>query len=149
MKRVPNNVITPRTINIYPTLSSPTALTKYGVPIAIPKFTTQFITTAIPSDLSCIISAIYNHVIGPDEISKNRTNNNNMTIGKIVFFMIRNIPNNAKSKDYEPEPTIISIFLPAFDNRIKPTRVLKKFTSPIRKVTIVGARETPLNKVEP
>ena len=92
---------------------------------------------------------MYSHVIGPDEISKNRTNSNSITIGKNLFPIIRNTPNNPNNKAYEPDPTIINIFLPAFDNKIKPTSVLKKFTSPIRKVTIVGSRDTPLNNVDP
>jgi hypothetical protein len=95
MKRVPRKVIAPKKINIYPTLSSPTASIKYGVPIAITKFTIQFITTAIPSDLSCIISAIYNQVIGPDDISKNSTNSNNNIIG-VIPPLPSNKPNNTK-----------------------------------------------------
>ena len=133
MNSVPRKVIAPKKINIYPTLSSPTASIKYGVPIAIPKFTVQFITTAIPSDLSCIISAMYSHVIGPDEISKNSTNSNSNIIGNIPPFY-RNSPSNIKIIAYKPDPIIIRIFLPAFDSKNKPRRVPRKLTSPIKKL---------------
>ena len=70
MKRVPRVVEHPTAMKMYPILSSPIADTNFGVTKLMTKLTSQFNTVATLTDLSCIISAMYNHVIGPDENSK-------------------------------------------------------------------------------
>jgi len=64
-------VVHPTATKIYPMLSSPIYLIKFGVIKEINKLTSQFKTVAILTDLSCMISAMYNQVIGPDENSNN------------------------------------------------------------------------------
>lgn len=51
-------------------LSLPTKSTRDGVAKPTASETVQFKTVATLTDLSCIISAMYNQVIGPEENSK-------------------------------------------------------------------------------
>lgn len=71
MKIKPKNDIAPQAMKIYPTRllyapSTVTALTTYGI---VPEMTTtmpQFIAEANDVALSCMISDMYNQVMGPD-----------------------------------------------------------------------------------
>ena len=74
MKTAPQNDSTPTVMKIYPIFSSPIDLTRFGVIKLITKLTIQLRTVATLYDLSCMISAMYNHVIGPDENSKKAMN---------------------------------------------------------------------------
>ena len=69
IKIVPSTVRPPTEIKMYPMFSSPIDLTNPGVIIEITRFISQLRTVATDTDLSCMISAMYNQVIGPDENS--------------------------------------------------------------------------------
>lgn len=83
---VAKKVIPPQMMNIQPILSSPIALTRGGHIILMIKFTVQFITVASETALSCIISAMYNQVIGPDANSKNTINAIKHTSIAVSYF---------------------------------------------------------------
>jgi hypothetical protein len=69
MKIVPTMVIPPAVIKIQPMLSSPILATSDGVIALINRLINQLRTVATDTDLSYMISAMYNQVIGPDENS--------------------------------------------------------------------------------
>ena len=77
MKKSPQTVNTPDPKKMYPTFYGvgssvvpSKAFLSGGSPREIPKLTSQFKTVAIETALSCIISLMYNQVIGPEEHSK-------------------------------------------------------------------------------
>ena len=87
MKIVPSVVRPPTAIKIIPILSFPMAFTRPGVMIEITRFINQLRTVATDTDLSCIISAIYNQVMGPEENSKTAMNaRTRMTVGYVQTF---------------------------------------------------------------
>jgi len=74
MKIEAPTVTPPQIINRYPTYDRPPSLTTVGVTNENNRVKSQLMTVPILKPFSCIISAIYSHVTGPDEAWKTVTN---------------------------------------------------------------------------
>lgn len=155
MKSVPRVVRTPTATNMYPMLLSPIFLTRDGVIMEITRFISQLSTVATDTDLSCMISAMYNQVIGPDENSntviKARTK---ITVGMVHTLVSSPTYPSESMSDYLVDyfklqtPTItrmnamrafilsIIVLLPSLNRSSSPPNVAIKFTSPTKKVII-------------
>ena len=146
MKIVPSVVRPPTEIKIIPILSFPMALTRPGVMIEITRFINQLRTVATETDLSCMISAMYNQVMGPEENSKTAMKaRTRMTVGYVqtleaslsssisaclVAYLRLQTPTISKMIDISAFMLSIIVLLPALNRRINPPNVAIKLTRP-------------------
>jgi len=106
-----------------------------GIKALTIKLISQFSTVAILTALSYIISAIYNHVIGPDENSK-RDMKTNINITTVVLCSARlNNPIAINTPDIKALHKNIIVLRPAKESKAIPIKVVKKLTPPTKPVT--------------
>ena len=150
MKIVPRVVRPPTAMNIIPMLSFPMAFTRPGVMIEMTRFINQLSTVATDTDLSCIISAMYNQVMGPEENSKTAMNaRTRITVGyvqtlesspsvyvgsSISFCLVAclrlHTPTMSKIIAMSAFMLSMIVLLPALNRRYMPPNVAMKLTSP-------------------
>lgn len=147
MNRNPRKERTPTVMKMYPILSCPIALIIAGMVALITKLTIQLMTVAILTALSCIISAMYNHVIGPGPNSNSEINTMvKMMTGMSLPYKLSH-PIRTKVIAIARLHHIIIVFLPARDKNTMPTKVATKLTEPTRAVTVLPLNEVPLLKI--
>ena len=102
------------------------------------KLIPQFITVAIEEPLSCIISAIYNQVIGPGPNSKIQMKTNTPAIRTTGKLLKKAYPTTILIIARSKLVTNIICFLPALASNSIPPNVARKFTIPTSPVMVVA-----------
>lgn len=150
---VPKAVKIPQATKIKPTLSDsglPSMITaagsgynaeiRNGQVMLIIRFMDQFKPVAMLIALSCMISAMYSHRIGPEENSKAMMNMiRHASIPSLISTRPKT-PTATKSSAMKALNVNISVLRPYLKLNRRPTNVDKKLTRPIMKVILVSVK---------